>query len=105
MIFKELRAALRRKSEELNPIFITQGEWKRSHYISLEEMINACLKISPLMTEEKRRSLGTTISHMTLKRFFEMKYDAGASQDLRFLKTVEKLCIFWDMQIFLRILI
>lgn len=94
MIFKALRNALKKKLTQINPILVAENGWKRCHYILIEELINNNLKNSPLMSDEKRRSLGTTISHMTLKRFFEMRYDDRASQDLRFLKTVEKLCIF-----------
>ena len=94
MKFEELRTALTQKLGEMNALLLSDSGWKRSHYIIIEELINDNLKKSSLMTEAKRRSLGTTISHMTLKRFFELRYDDRTSQDLRFLKTMEKLCIF-----------
>lgn len=70
------------------------GNWRRSHYILMEQLINDKLKSSPLMTENKKSELGTTISFMTLKRFCEKSYDNETKKDLRFFKSIDKLCIF-----------
>lgn len=70
------------------------SSWKRSHFILLSELISERLATSELITPEKKYELGNTISHMTLQRFFENDYHEKTHNDLRFLKTLEKLCIF-----------
>lgn len=42
--------------------------------------------------------LGKTISAITLKRFFEDQFSENAKTDLRFIKTLDKLCIFLDFE-------
>lgn len=93
MEFENLRKELRLKLENINPL-LRANPWKRSHYMLVEEIIANELANSAEMTESKRRELGTTISYMTLRRFFEKKYDPNAVSDLRFLKSIDKLCIF-----------
>ena len=43
---------------------------------------------------EKKFEIGNTISHVTLQRFFENDYQDKTHNDLRFLKTLDKICIF-----------
>lgn len=46
------------------------------------------------MTKELQQSLGNTISPITLQRFFENKYKIKTHNDLRFIKTLDKICMF-----------
>lgn len=68
--------------------------WKRSHYIILSEIIKDRLAISEELKNEKKFEVGNTISHITLQRFFENDYQDKTHNDLRFLKTLDKICIF-----------
>jgi len=69
-------------------------EWKRSQYVILSEIISKFLKECPLMRKELKQSLGNTISAITLQRFFENNYKIKTHNDLRFIKTLDKLCMF-----------
>lgn len=82
-----------------NPIIINSvlgksHPWKRSHYVILSEIIQENLLVNEVLQNEKKFELGTSISHITLQRFFESDYDYKTHNDLRFLKTLDKLCIF-----------
>lgn len=100
MDFSDLRRALERKLHLMNPLLKDSSSWRRSHYIIIENLINEELKRSPLLTGRRRQELGTTISSMTLRRFFTISYDADAVKDLRFIKSVDKMCIFLGYQDF-----
>ncbi|WP_244926047.1 hypothetical protein [Epilithonimonas arachidiradicis] len=68
--------------------------WKRSHYIILAEIIKEELAHREELQNDRKFELGTSISHITLQRFFESDYDYKTHNDLRFLKTLDKICIF-----------
>ena len=70
------------------------SNWKRSHYIILSEIIKDELALSEELKYDKKFELGKTISHITLQRFFENDYQDKTHNDLRFLKTLDKICIF-----------
>ncbi|MFK6999655.1 hypothetical protein [Flavobacterium oreochromis] len=72
--------------------------WKRAHYIYLSEIIEFELKRTKLIDEKKRLEIGTTISATTLKRIFEIKKDKVYTDDIRFIKTLNKLAIFLGFQ-------
>jgi len=72
--------------------------WKRSHYIILSEIIKEDLSKREELQNERKFELGTSISHITLQRFFESDYHYKKHSDLRFLKTLDKICIFGDLQ-------
>lgn len=93
MTFQVLRHKLKDHFTQLNPLF-KADKWQRSHYVLMENMINGGLRNSVYLTDELRATHGTTISYMTLKRFFEKSYNEHAVGDIRFLKTVDKLCIY-----------
>lgn len=93
MNFKTLRSKLVSHFQQLNPLF-NADKWQRSHYILMQKEVNEGLRNSIYMTDELKKSHGSTISHMTLKRFFEKSYSDQASTDIRFIKTVDKLCIY-----------
>lgn len=69
-------------------------EWKRSHYIILSEIIKDELSDAEELKGGKKFEIGNTISHVTLQRFFENDYQDKTHNDLRFLKTLDKICIF-----------
>lgn len=69
-------------------------DWKRSQFVILSEIISEHLSKSPLLTETRKLNLGTTISPITLQRFFENEYQIKTHNDLRFIKTLDKICIF-----------
>ena len=77
-----------------NSILGNSNPWKRSHYIILSEIIKDELSKREELRNERKFELGTSISHITLQRFFESDYDYKTHNDLRFLKTLDKLCIF-----------
>lgn len=78
------------KNSALNDISI----WKRTHYIQLASIVSKELSQSKHLQGERIYELGNTISYITLQRFFEDNYSNSAINDLRFLKTLHKLCIF-----------
>lgn len=84
---------------KLNPIVQNSllgksNPWKRSHYVILAEIIKNELSKKEELRSERKFELGTSISHITLQRFFENDYDYKTHNDLRFLKTLDKICIF-----------
>lgn len=68
--------------------------WKRAQYIILASIISKELAQSKHLAGDRKFELGTTLSYITLKRFFENNFNESAINDLRFLKTLHKLCIF-----------
>jgi hypothetical protein len=77
-----------------NSVLGNVGEWKRSHYIILSEIIKDELSEAEELKGGKKFEIGNTISHVTLQRFFENDYQDKTHNDLRFLKTLDKICIF-----------
>lgn len=69
-------------------------DWKSSQFIILSDIISDFLSNSQILKDERKISLGTTIAPITLQRFFENEYNIKTHNDLRFLKTLDKLCIF-----------
>lgn len=69
-------------------------DWKRSQFVILADLISKNLSNSLLLTDERRISLGTSLSPITLQRFYENDYQIKTHNDLRFIKTLDKLCIF-----------
>lgn len=77
-----------------NSVLGNVSEWKRSHYIILSEIIKDELSEAEELKGGKKFEIGNTISHVTLQRFFENDYQDKTHSDLRFLKTLDKICIF-----------
>ena len=69
-------------------------EWKRSQFVILSDIISDDLATSSLLTHERKINLGSTISPITLQRFFENDYQVKTHNDLRFIKTLDKICVF-----------
>ncbi|WP_428223355.1 hypothetical protein [Flavobacterium sp.] len=68
--------------------------WKRAHYVYLSEIIEFELKKTKLIDDRKKIEIGTTISASTLKRIFECDENKVYTDDIRFIKTLDKLAIF-----------
>lgn len=93
-VFEELRADIRKETAKYNILLFLVKNWKRSHYTILEDIINDKLAQSALLQGDRKHCIGSTISSSTLRRFFENDFTEGTVNDLRFLKTLDKLSIF-----------
>lgn len=93
-IYNLIKEDIRQHSKIKDSILGNSNPWKRSHYIILSEVIKDELSKKEELRNERKFELGTSISHITLQRFFESDYDYKTHNDLRFLKTLDKICIF-----------
>ncbi|MPS73343.1 MAG: hypothetical protein E2590_09375 [Chryseobacterium sp.] len=93
-IYNLIKEEIREHSVVKNSILGNIDPWKRSHYVILSEIIKEDLSKRIELQNERKFELGTSISHITLQRFFESDYDYKTHNDLRFLKTLDKICIF-----------
>lgn len=93
-IYNLIKEEVRRHPIIKNSILADSNPWKRSHYIILAEVIKEELAKKEELQNDKKFELGTSISHITLQRFFENDYDYKTHNDLRFIKTLDKICIF-----------
>jgi len=93
-IYNSIREEIMRHPKVENSVLGNVGEWKRSHYIILSEIIKEELSEAEELKGGKKFEIGNTISHVTLQRFFENDYQDKTHSDLRFLKTLDKICIF-----------
>lgn len=96
LIYNAIKKDLRKHPNVVSSILGIVPEWKRSQYIILSEIISKHLAKSEKLLGIKKAELGSTISHITLQRFFENDYQEKTHNDLRFLKTLDKICIFLD---------
>lgn len=93
-IYNSIKNEVVKHSKVRDSVLGKVQEWKRSHYIILSEIIKDELAVSEELRYDKKFELGNTISHITLQRFFENDYQDKTHNDLRFLKTLDKICIF-----------
>jgi hypothetical protein len=93
-IYNSIREEVAKHSKVKNSVLGNVNEWKRSHYIILSEIIKDELSEAEELKGGKKFEIGNTISHVTLQRFFENDYQDKTHNDLRFLKTLDKICIF-----------
>lgn len=93
-IYNSIREEVVKHSKVRNSVLGNVNEWKRSHYIILSEIIKEELSEAEQLKGGKKFEIGNTISHVTLQRFFENDYQDKTHSDLRFLKTLDKICIF-----------
>lgn len=88
-----------KKQPQISASFLSFAEkWRTAHYNELSSIINDNLSNNPLLQGDRKFELGTTISSITLKRFFEGKFSDNATNDLRFIKTLDKLSIFFGFR-------
>lgn len=93
-IYNSIKDEVLKHSKIQDSVLGKVEQWKRSHYIILSEIIKDELALSEELKNDKKFELGNTISHITLQRFFENDYQDKTHNDLRFLKTLDKICIF-----------
>ncbi|MDR2235497.1 MAG: hypothetical protein LBE92_05200 [Chryseobacterium sp.] len=93
-IYNSIREEVAKHSKVRDSVLGNVNEWKRSHYIILSEIIKDELFEAEELKGGKKFEIGNTISHVTLQRFFENDYQDKTHSDLRFLKTLDKICIF-----------
>ena len=96
LIYNAIKKDIRKHPNVVSSILGIVPEWKRSQYIILSEIISKHLATSEKLVGIRKTELGSTISHITLQRFFENDYQEKTHNDLRFLKTLDKICIFLD---------
>lgn len=70
------------------------NNWKRSQFVILSDIISEYLSTCELLSHERKLNLGASIAPITLQRFFENEYQIKTHNDLRFIKTLDKLCLF-----------
>lgn len=93
-IYNLIKEKIRKHPKVENSILANSNPWKRSHYVILSEIIKDELSGKEELQNDRKFELGTSISHITLQRFFESDYDYKTHNDLRFIKTLDKICIF-----------
>ena len=93
-IFEEIKKEIKNHQNVKNSVLNDVVSWKRTHYILLAEIVSQELSHSKFLQGARKFELGNTISYITLQRFFDNSYKASALNDLRFIKTLDKLCIF-----------
>lgn len=93
-VLENLKKKIINDDQVKNSVLGYSNEWKNNHYEILSDIINERLSEKISHESEAFFSLGNSISPVTLKRIFEGQIKSTAYNDLRFLKTLEKLCIF-----------
>jgi hypothetical protein len=92
-IYNSIREEVIKHPKVKNSVLGNVQEWKRSHYIILSEIIKDELSEAEELKGGKKFEIGNTISHVTLQRFLKMIIRTNAQRS-RFLKTLDKICIF-----------
>src|SRR6218665_3512828 len=77
-----------------NSSLLSSFKWKRAQYIVLSDLISDSLSKSEFMQGTRKNDLGVTISSSTLQRIFTDGNMNRKNNDLRFLKTLDKLAVF-----------
>lgn len=93
-IIAEIKKQIKNHESVINSTLVSISTWKRAQYIVLASIVSKELSQSKYLAGDRKFELGTTLSYITLQRFFEGNYKESAFNDLRFLKTLHKLCIF-----------
>ena len=93
-IIEGIKKEIKNHQNVKNSVLEDVVSWKRTHYILLAEIVSQELSHSKFLQGERKFELGNTISYITLQRFFDNSYKTSALNDLRFIKTLDKLCIF-----------
>lgn len=93
-IYNDIKKDIKTHPEVQESILGKVDTWKRSQFVILSEIISEHLYGSSLLDDSRRKTLGTTLSAITLQRFFDNDYQFKTHNDLRFIKTLDKLCIF-----------
>lgn len=94
LIYNSIKNDILKHPDVISSILGFVPDWKRSQFIILADLISDHLSKSEILTVSRKLELGNTISAITLQRFFENEYQIKTHNDLRFIKTLDKLCIF-----------
>ncbi len=94
LIIDQLKECIRSHPDVLNSAIGNTQNWKRTQCIVLSQIISDTLAKSDVLKDAKSNRNGTSISAMTLQRFFNDTYTDKVNPDLRFLKTLDKLAVF-----------
>lgn len=97
-IIEGLKREISNHEKIRNSVLGKSEVWKNNHYEALSNIINDTLSIKIEQSSDNFYTLGNTISQITLKRLFEGNVKESAYNDLRFLKTLDKLAIFLGFQ-------
>lgn len=81
-----------------NSVLSKTEKWKNSHYETLSQIINHNLTSKIEVNSELFFTLGNSVSAITLKRLYKKEIKPSAHTDLRFRKTLDKLCVFLDYE-------
>lgn len=82
-----------------NSVLSKTEKWKNSHYETLSQIINHNLTNKIELNSELFFTLGNSVSAITLKRLYKKEIKPSAHTDLRFRKTLDKLCVFLDYNV------
>ena len=93
-IIESLKKEIVQHDKVKNSILGAAPVWKNNHYEVLSNIVNDGLSSKITTESEHFFTLGNTISQITIKRFYEGQIKPTAYNDLRFLKTLDKIAIF-----------
>lgn len=93
-VFEDLKEDIRKETAKHSVLLFFVKKWKRSHYKILSDIMNESLAKSVVLQGDRKYEIGSTISSSTLRRFFENDFNDNAANDLRFLKSLDKMSIF-----------
>jgi len=97
-VIENLKQEINNHEKIKNSVLGKTHKWRNNHFEILSSIINEELSKKIDQNNENFFTLGNTISHITLKRIFEGQVNDSAHNDLRFLKTLEKIAIFLNYQ-------
>ncbi len=93
-IIETLKKEIEQHPKVKNSILGSAPVWKNNHYEILTSIVNDGLSAKITTESDHFFSLGNTISQITIKRLYEGQIKPSAYNDLRFLKTLDKIAIF-----------
>lgn len=93
-VIEDLLTAINSHEKVKNSILGKISEWKNNHYEILSQIINDVLSDKIEQNTHAFFTLGNSVSSITLKRLYNKQVKPSAYTDLRFHKTLDKLCLF-----------
>ena len=95
-VIETIKKSIKENDLVRNSVLGFVDQWKQGHYETLSDLINEKLGKKIELNSPKYFNLGNTISAIIPKRLFVDQIKDSASTDLRFLKTLDKISIFFD---------
>lgn len=93
-VIEDLLVEINNHEKIKNSVLGKISEWRNNHYDILSQIINDALSIQIVQNTDTFFALGNSVSSITLKRLYNNQIKPSAYTDLRFNKTLDKLCIF-----------